>query len=321
MSFSSCGFPSESHPNNKKFEIGNLFQQPSKNTQIDFQQDFNSYFNGTSSELPKSMSIEPEVYKPQSKPLIFDKPSTDIKFDRKELDMQKLSAETKFERKEPEMHKTSTDIKFERKEPDLHKKNFRQSNLENPVEKNVKPAAENNAFKVPFKSLTKDENLVAKKFTLKRETISKPESESKKLISMQIPASPLPNIKSKPFTSAVRPQSNSKPLLKLQTPSIPSFISAEEFSVFISSAEEDKKLLLELEKTFDQLETLKNEETYESISDMLSLKNEIPLLTLRAVKIRYSQVVLMNKLLICDIPELKSLNQALANFDKEHNIC
>lgn len=275
LNYKSCEFSSDINPISNKFEI-------------DFKQNFDSYFRETSNELPKSMSTEPEVHKLPSKPITFDKPPTEVK--------------------------------FEIKEPDMHKRNFRPINIEKPVVDKVKPPAiVNEGFKVPFKSSNKAENGAAKRFTLKREAVSKLEPESKNP-KTSIPASPLPNIKSRPFTSASRPSTSSKPLLKPQTPSVPSFISAQECSTFISSYEEDKNLISDLQKTFDQLETLKTEENYESLSEMLALKDHLPSLTLRALKIRYTQVLTMNQILNCEIPELKPLNKALADFDKEHNI-
>jgi hypothetical protein len=78
--------------------------------------------------------------------------------------------------------------------------------------------------------------------------------------------------------------------------------------------EDERKEIEELRRTIDNLEDLKIEDTYAKIKNLIFLHQEIPKLTLEALKVRAAQVELFNKILSTEIPELKEKSSLLCEF-------
>ena len=170
---------------------------------------------------------------------------------------------------------------------------------------NKTDSLDSDKFKKPQKKKPSDKNQEML-FSLKRDAPNRifPEIKKQKLDPLQ---SPLPKKKTNIFSSAQKQVPKS-------TPYKPTVSNIDDIVIQSKNFEDERKEIEELRRTIDNLEDLKIEDTYAKIKNLIFLHQEIPKLTLEALKVRAAQVELFNKILSTEIPELKEKSSLLCEF-------
>ena len=162
-------------------------------------------------------------------------------------------------------------------------------------------------FKFPKPSKIQ-ERIPEPRFSLKRDSAVRLETKKPQLDI----SSPAPSLKPNLFMSGKKPSIRSTPSNTLSsTKSIPSEDTSNNSNLF----SEEIKHIEDLRKTIDSIEDLKNEDFYSNLTELVHLKKNLPRLIQDALKIRTKQVVLLNKLLTSEVPELQEVSDVLKNFD------